>query len=542
MAYAAGTITGQVDDTDGNPLAFANVVITHKIVNGQEVALRTQIGTVTDLDGTYALTAVAEGTYVLEVIYLGYTSNKSTVTISGDELVTHNAVLENKTLDLEEVVITQQAKGQMAAINQQLSALAIKNVVAADRIQRNPDANAAEAIGRLPGVSITRSGGEANDVIIRGMSSQYNTVLLNGIEIPSNKGTSRNASLGGISQFSLQGIEVYKAITPDMDANTVSGAVNMQMKSAPEGFHGSAMLQGGYNDQNSDFSNYKFNANLSNRWFDNKLGVVLNVSNERTNRSTESMGSNYAIETADTALEFQPMFLNTVSLQSVERINKRTSGSLVIDYRFSPRSKIEFSNFYSSSPTDRLTISKSHNLLAQSVAYNLNQDRGGHSKLYSGTIKGEHVLGIFMIDYSLAYSQSDKTNEVRLYGVANPDGYAAGSGTQPNRLLPLPEIIDMARDEQTQENLREYGMGGPGSRQTDRLSEKQYDARLNIKVPIQAGDWLTGNVKFGGMYRNKDRLRDFNRFVYGGPPFPQAGFRDSDHAPMVYPGKSPGWF
>ncbi len=304
-----------------------------------------------------------------------------------------------------------------------------------------------------------------------------------------------------------------------MDANTVSGAVNMLMRSAPEGFHGSAMLQGGYNDQNSDFSNYKFNANLSNRWFDNKFGVVLNVSNESTNRSTESMESRYAVETADTALELQPMFLNTVSLQSVERINKRTSGSLVIDYRFSPRSKIEFSNFYSSSPTDRLSISKVHNLGAQLVDFNINQDRGGHSKLYSGAIKGEHVLGIFMIDYSLAYSQSDKTNEVRSYTVRNFGGYDPGSGTQPNRMLPLPEIIDMVNDDETVESLREYGMGGPGSRQTDRLSEKQYDARLNIKVPIQAGDWLTGNVKFGGMYRIKDRIRDYNRYVYGGPPF-----------------------
>ena len=50
MAYAAGTITGVVTDNEGAPLAFANVVITHKIVNGEEVALRSQLGTVTDLE------------------------------------------------------------------------------------------------------------------------------------------------------------------------------------------------------------------------------------------------------------------------------------------------------------------------------------------------------------------------------------------------------------------------------------------------------------------------------------------------------------
>jgi len=493
------------------------VVITHKLINGEQVALRSQIGTVTDINGEYTITGVQEGTFILEVIYLGYSNQSYTIEISGNETLTRDAVLENQTLDLEEVVITMQAKGQMAAINQQLSAIAIKNVVAADRIMRNPDANAAEAIGRLPGVSITRSGGEASDVIIRGMPSQYNTVLLNGIEIPSNKGASRNASLGGISQFSLQGIEVFKAITPDMDANTVSGAVNMLMRTAPEGFHGNIMAQGGYNNQNNDFGNHKFNVNLSNRWFDNKLGVDFSASYERTNRSTQSMGAAYAIETAYDTLELQPMFLNNVALQSVERINIRTSGSLVIDYRFSPRSKIEFSNFFSSSPTDNLVISKSHNL--SSVDYGMSQNRGGHSRLYSGAIRGEHVLGIFHIDYSLAYSQSDKTDEVRSFGINNPLGYDPGSATQPNRSLPLGEVIDMANDEETQENLREFGMPGPGSRTTDNLGEKQYDARLNIKVPFTAGEWLSGNVKFGGMYRNKNRHRDYNRYVYGGPPF-----------------------
>ncbi len=520
LVFGAGTINGRITDNEGNPLPFASIVITHEIQNGQEVPVKTQIGTVTDAQGYYALPGVQEGTFQVEVIYLGYQSKVITVEISGDQTVTHDVSLDNKTVNLEEVVVTTQARGQMAAINDQLSSIAIKNVVATDRIQRNPDANAAEAIGRLPGISVTRSGGEANDIVIRGMAPQYNTVLLNGIEIPSNKGTSRNASLGGISQFSLQGIEVFKAITPDMDANTVSGAVNMQLKTAPNGFHGSVMAQGGYNNQNNDFSNYKLHGNISNRFLDNKLGFDLNINNERTNRSTQSLGASYAILTNDAPEgELEPMYLNTVSLQAVERINTRTSGSLVIDYRFSPRSRIEFSNFYSSSPTDRLTISKSHTPINESVSYNLNQNRGGHQRLYSGAIRGEHVLGIFLIDYSLAYSQSNLKDEVRQFGANNPNGYPGGSGTRPVRSLPLAEIIDMALDEETQANLREFGMGGPGNRTTDQLEEKQYDARLNLKIPFRLGDWFSGNIKFGGMYRHKDRVRDFDRFVYGGPPF-----------------------
>ncbi|MDF1576682.1 MAG: carboxypeptidase regulatory-like domain-containing protein [Bacteroidales bacterium] len=254
--YATGTISGRVSDQYGAPLAYANVVITHKFINGQPEALRAQIGTVTVENGDYTITGLEAGTYKLNVIYLGYDSDTKTVNVPEGGAVIHNVSMQNHTMDLKEVIVTTQAKGQMAAINQQLSSLTIKNVVAADRIIQNPDANAAEAIGRLPGISVTRSGGEANDVVIRGMAPMYNTVLLNGIEVPSNKGAERSAGLGGLSQFSLQGIEVFKAITPDMEANTVSGAVNMKMKSAPEGFHGNIMAQSGYNAQNNYFGNY----------------------------------------------------------------------------------------------------------------------------------------------------------------------------------------------------------------------------------------------------------------------------------------------
>jgi len=53
----------------------------------------------------------------------------------------------------EEVIVTAQARGQTAAINQQLASNTIANIVSSDRIRELPDANAAESKGRLPGVS-----------------------------------------------------------------------------------------------------------------------------------------------------------------------------------------------------------------------------------------------------------------------------------------------------------------------------------------------------------------------------------------------------
>ena len=74
------------------------------------------------------------------------------------------------------VVVSAQREGQMAAINQQINSISIKNIVSADKIEELPESNAAEAVGRLPGVSLQREGGEGNKVVIRGLAPKYNKV------------------------------------------------------------------------------------------------------------------------------------------------------------------------------------------------------------------------------------------------------------------------------------------------------------------------------------------------------------------------------
>ena len=69
--------------------------------------------------------------------------------------VTQNFELNYATIEGKTVEVTAQARGQMDAINRQLEkAKSIKNIVSSDRIQELPDANAAEAVARVPGVSI----------------------------------------------------------------------------------------------------------------------------------------------------------------------------------------------------------------------------------------------------------------------------------------------------------------------------------------------------------------------------------------------------
>ena len=101
----------------------------------------------------------------------------------------------------ETVVVTAQASGQNAAINQQLASNAITNVVSAARIQELPDANAAESVGRLPGVSVLRSGGEGTQIVISGLQPKYNNVTVDGVRMASSNPNDRGTDLSMISPF-----------------------------------------------------------------------------------------------------------------------------------------------------------------------------------------------------------------------------------------------------------------------------------------------------------------------------------------------------
>ena len=120
--------------------------------------------------------------------------------------------LSYTTIEGSEVIVTAQAKGQMDAINKQLNAKSLVNIISSDRIQELPDANAAETVARVPGVSIRREGGEGNKVVIRGLSPKYNNITVNGVKLASTDNDNRSTDLSMISQYMLDGIEVTKEI------------------------------------------------------------------------------------------------------------------------------------------------------------------------------------------------------------------------------------------------------------------------------------------------------------------------------------------
>ncbi|MGD0337149.1 MAG: DUF2012 domain-containing protein, partial [Bacteroidota bacterium] len=232
FAQTSGKISGKVIDASANaPLYGAVVMLEGKA-----------IGTTTIIDGTFILPSVPPGSYSLRVSYIGYKTITVKIEVKEGEQLEKNIKMEAINVTTAEMIVTAQASGQNSAINRQLTADNIMNAVSSARIQELPDANAAESVGRLPGVSVVRNGGEATQVVIRGLEPKYNSITIDGVPIPANDAGSfsitngdyakrsnnpggRSVDMSMISSSSLEGIEVFKTVTPDMDAAAIGGTV-----------------------------------------------------------------------------------------------------------------------------------------------------------------------------------------------------------------------------------------------------------------------------------------------------------------------------
>jgi TonB-dependent receptor len=241
LAQATGVLTGSVSDEQGGVLPGAMVVAVHQPSGTRHQA-------VTRDDGRYVVPRLESGPYVVTVTMSGFKQVERTdLTIgSGQELAVDfrlplEAVAENVTVMAGMALARQQKRG----------AENILDSVSADAMGRFPDDNAAEALRRIPGVSMDIDQGEGRFVIVRGVDASLNNVTINGqiVGTPAEFGT-RGVSMDSVPADLISRLEVVKAVTPDMDANAIGASINIATRKAfdrPGGFF-SGNIRTGYND------------------------------------------------------------------------------------------------------------------------------------------------------------------------------------------------------------------------------------------------------------------------------------------------------
>ena len=155
---------------------------------------------------------------------------------------------------IEEVMVTGTRASQLRAIERKRGAKSIMDAISSDDVGKLPDYNAADALQRLPGLSVQIDQGEGRYPVVRGIDSNLSNVTIDGNVVATPEADGRRVALDIIPSDLIAAIEVTKAITPDLDGNAVGGNVNVVTHSAfdkPEGFlYGT--LQAGYNDQSGE--------------------------------------------------------------------------------------------------------------------------------------------------------------------------------------------------------------------------------------------------------------------------------------------------
>jgi len=490
LAAATGKIVGTVKDAEsGDPLPGANVILKGSA-----------IGAATNLKGEYRIPRVPPGRYTLVFSYIGYSEQSIEVTVMPDRTTRQDAALRFEAVRGKEVVVTAQMEGQVAAINRQLTSNTIVNVVSADRIQELPDANAAESVGRLPGVSIKRDGGEGNQVVIRGLAPTYNSITIGGERIPATDLDDRSVDLNMIAPEILAGIEVTKALTPDMDADAFGGVVNFKLADAPSGgFRYNFRFRDGYNRQRQEPGQYKGSVTLSDRYLDERLGLMITGNLERAQRGSDRFNSDYEVVREKREGEtVAPISATTVNLEYATEVRKRSGFSVLMDYRL-PNGKIMFSNFMSR--LDRDENITTHRFSEGSNWHELRfRDRQRQIDILSNSLTGEHAYKFANIDWRLSRTAS-LTRHPFDSRIRSKERGAFDRAKLPDFFGP-DDLINSAFNNLDNMSLYQADF------YTEKSFERDYSAQLNLKIPYALTSNLAGYVKFGGKYINKSKTRD----------------------------------
>src|SRR5262249_10313730 len=133
----------------------------------------------------------------------------------------------------EEIIVTApRVHGEAEAINRSRDADNILQVIPADVITSLPNANIADALGRLPSVTLERGEGEGKYVQLRGAEPRLSNVTIDGVNVPSPESGVRQIKLDTLASDLVESVEINKTLQANQDGDGIGGSVNLKTKTA----------------------------------------------------------------------------------------------------------------------------------------------------------------------------------------------------------------------------------------------------------------------------------------------------------------------
>lgn len=263
---AASSLSGQVTDSTGQA-TFAGAVVHVE---------ETDRSVVTDRFGRYRLTGLEPGAYTITIKYIGAPTVTQTVSIPETDAIIDFVIGDDVAYE-DNIIVVGTKAAQASAINQQRASNSIKTIIDSDGLGNFPDTTVADSLSRAVGISIETDQGEGRYVSIRGINTDLISSSINGVRTPSPEDR-RGVLLDGVPSDLLDGIEVQKSLTPDVDADSLGGVINLKTVSAFDRKDNFLRMkvEGAYNEITEAVSP-KASMTYSNTWND-QFGAAVSVS------------------------------------------------------------------------------------------------------------------------------------------------------------------------------------------------------------------------------------------------------------------------
>ena len=230
-----GTIRGHVTDSSDAVLQGADVTLDPL---GVKLA--------SDVQGEFFMKDLAPGSYTVIVAYVGLATVAKTVDVVAGQVATVNVKLEVQSQNELVIVSAERVSAEAEAVNRERIADNIVQVLPDDVIRSLPNANLADALGRLPSVSIERDEGEGKYVQIRGTEPRLTNTTIDGVNVPSPESGVRQIKFDAIPADIVESVEINKTLQANMDGDGIGGSINLVTKTAGERPTVSLGAMGGY--------------------------------------------------------------------------------------------------------------------------------------------------------------------------------------------------------------------------------------------------------------------------------------------------------
>lgn len=469
----------------------------------------------TDSDGSFEFYGIPQDTYTLMIQYIGYETYKTSINLVETKYV---KVKLEEALKLEEVILNTSVNAQAQAFNVQKNADHMVQLISGEQVEKYPDANIGDALKRISGINVQYDQGEARFANIRGTAPELNAITVNGDRIPSAEAEKRYVQLDLIPSDMIDNIEVFKAVTPDMDADAIGGAINLETQKVQAKQVIKGTIGSGYSVLTQK-PIYKGKLSYSNRFKDNKIGLNLEASilDKQTRSDNLEPSWDYLDENNKDATAFTEEL--QVRQYYVERLRKSFAAKL--DFDLNRNHNLFISGMYNHrndwENRYRLEYKDIEQDGSQWIAEIRRQTKGGGSdqkdarledqRVISFQAGGDHYLNSVHMDWSFSSMKASEERPHERYITMrekDADVNVDFSDTQSPVVNPVDsELQDLSNEFSLKELSEEFQLA----------EEKDINFRFNVEFPLMTGK-NAGSLKLGTRMKLKDKEMDKDFYEY----------------------------